>query len=38
LLIACGCASAQGYLFAKPLSADELTELLQKHPDQPSIF
>jgi diguanylate cyclase (GGDEF)-like protein len=38
LLIGCGCASAQGYLFAKPLSADELTELLRQHPEQPSIF
>jgi diguanylate cyclase (GGDEF)-like protein len=38
LLLDCGCTGAQGYLFAKPLTADELTALLQQNPDQPSVF
>jgi EAL domain-containing protein (putative c-di-GMP-specific phosphodiesterase class I) len=38
LLLDCGCTGAQGYLFAKPLTADELTALLQQSPDQPSVF
>jgi len=37
LLLDCGCTSAQGYLFAKPLTADDLTDLMRQRPDEPSI-
>jgi EAL domain-containing protein (putative c-di-GMP-specific phosphodiesterase class I) len=36
LLIACGCDGAQGYLFAKPLTADELTTWLRQQPPLPT--
>ncbi|MFO0124102.1 MAG: putative bifunctional diguanylate cyclase/phosphodiesterase [Inhella sp.] len=36
LLIACGCEGAQGYLFAKPLTADELTTWLRQQPPLPT--